>query len=298
MATAVANEFSVPENEVIMSSTGIIGRQLDIELIEKGIKGLSEGLSEDPIVGAKGIITTDRYPKSLSLYVGDATVTIVGKGSGMIEPNMATMLVYIFTDAEIEADTLDSMLKSATNNSFNMLSVDTDTSTSDTCVIMANGLAGKVDNEEFYKILEIGCSEMTKMLARDGEGATKLLTASISGAKDNQEAKYIAKAMINSPLIKTMAYGADPNIGRVLMVLGKCFECDITPEKIEVKINDTLVYKDMTRVDFDEAAVRTLLSGDEVDIEVHLGAGEGNAVAYGCDLTEGYIEENAAYYSS
>ncbi|MDM8552610.1 bifunctional glutamate N-acetyltransferase/amino-acid acetyltransferase ArgJ [Desulfobacterales bacterium HSG2] len=298
MAIAVSEEFGVPENEVIMSSTGVIGKQLPIEIIENGVRGISEILEADPVVGAKGIMTTDTYPKAISVSVDEAVITIVGKGAGMIEPNMATMLVYIFTDAEIETPVLDEMLRDAVRDSFNMLSVDTDTSTSDTCVIMANGLAGRVDEGQFRETLEFACIEMTKMLARDGEGATKLLLANISGARTEEEARFIAKAIINSPLVKTMAYGADPNIGRVLMAVGKCTDCDVRPEKIEIRINNTLVYANESRVNFDEAEVRKLLGSGNVEIAVNLNAGLGCGTAYGCDLTEGYIKENAAYYSS
>ena len=298
MASAVSKEFGIPEDEVIMSSTGVIAQPLPIDTIEKGVVGMSQELEEDPIAGAKGIMTTDTYPKALSVSVGQAVLTIVGKGSGMIEPNMATMLVYIFTDAEIRAARLDEMLRAAVYRTFNMLSVDTDTSTSDTCLIMANGLAGSVDEKEFAATLEFACIRMTEMLARDGEGATKLLLANITGAASEKEARTIAKAIVNSPLVKTMAYGADPNVGRVLMAIGKCVDCEIVPEKIEIRINDTLVYKNQGRFDFDEIEVRKLLGGDRVEIEANLNLGTGSATAYGCDLTEGYIEENAAYYSS
>ncbi len=298
MATATAKAFDIPENEVIMSSTGVIGCQLPIEKIEAGIPGLGENLSLDPLVGAEGIMTTDTYPKAISLNVDGATLTLVGKGSGMIEPNMATMLVYLFTDAEIPVAALDRMLREAVKDSFNMLSVDSDTSTSDTCIALANGLTGPVDHDLFSQALNAACIEMTRLLARDGEGATKLVTATIHEAASESEARFIAKALINSPLIKTMAYGADPNIGRILMAVGKCTQCTVTPEKLSITINDTLVYENQNRVDFDEENVRSLLSGEHVAIGVSLCVGKASATAYGCDLTEGYIKENAAYYSS
>jgi glutamate N-acetyltransferase/amino-acid N-acetyltransferase len=298
MGMAVAREFSIDPGQVLMSSTGVIAKPLPIGIIEKGIVGIGQHLSVDPLVGAQGIMTTDTYPKALSLFVGNATITMVAKGSGMIEPNMATMLVYIFTDAAIESKKLDTMLRNAVNPSFNMLSVDTDTSTSDTCVIMANGHKGPVDEEAFAGALNFACIEMTKKLARDGEGATKLLTAQVNNAFSPLEARTIAKSLINSPLIKTMAFGAGPNIGRILMALGKCFDCHVEPGKIEVSINETLVYKHQSRVDFDEEKVRKLLSGERVHISVDLNEGKDHATAYGCDLTQGYIEENAAYYSS
>jgi glutamate N-acetyltransferase/amino-acid N-acetyltransferase len=164
--------------------------------------------------------------------------------------------------------------------------------------MMANGLAGKVNEGHFTEALQSACIEMTKMLARDGEGATKLIVAHVRGAQSEHEARIIAKAIINSPLIKTMAYGGDPNIGRILMAVGKCVACEIIRERLEVFINNRRVYAHENRIDFDEAEVRTLLSGDLVEIAVDLNVGIGRATAYGCDLTEGYIRENAAYYSS
>lgn len=298
MGAAAAAELGVPVESVIMSSTGVIAKQLPIELIENGVKGMKGLLSTDPLVGAEGIMTTDTYSKALSMSVGDSVITVIGKGSGMIEPNMATMLIYIFTDAEFPAVELDSMLREAVHTSFNMLSVDTDTSTSDTCVIMANGLAGQVDRELFLSGLKEICTGMTKLLARDGEGATKLLIATVNGAYDEREARHLAKLIINSPLVKTMAYGADPNIGRVLMAIGKGFDCHVDRSKVEVVIGGRLVYKNESRVDFNESEVRKLLSGELVDIAVELNIGNSSATAYGCDLTEGYIKENASYYSS
>ena len=298
MGQAVAKEFNVPVEEVLMSSTGVIAKPLPIELIEEGVQGVSSTLQDDPIEAVKGIMTTDTYPKALSMSVGDATLTICAKGSGMIEPNMATMLVYIFTDAEIDASILDAMLRQAVDVSFNMLSVDADTSTSDTCIAMANGRAGFVNEDEFYIALQHICIEMAKMLASDGEGATKLLVANVLNALNASEAKIIAKSLINSPLIKTMAYGADPNIGRVLMAVGKCFDCTVDTRKIKIEINGRTVYANEDRADFIEDEVRALLSGDYVEITVDLGVGDASRTAYGCDLTEGYVDENAAYYSS
>lgn len=298
MGRAVAQEFGCEAGHVLMSSTGVIAVQLPIEKIEQGIVGTKSIMSNDPMIAAKGIMTTDTHPKAYSLSVGSATVTLIAKGSGMIEPNMATMLAYAMTDAEIDADKLDGMLRIAVNKSFNMLSVDTDTSTSDTVVIMANGKAGKVDETEFQNALDELCIQMTETMARDGEGATKLIRTEISGAVNEQEAVIYAKAMINSPLIKTMAFGADPNIGRILMALGKCFDNTFDLDSLKLSINDTLIYENAGKVDYDEPALRKTISGDPVIFQIDLGLGDGEAIAYGCDLTHGYIDENAAYYSS
>jgi glutamate N-acetyltransferase/amino-acid N-acetyltransferase len=276
----------------------VIGVRLPIEKIEKGIVGLAAQLQSDPMVGAEGIMTTDTHPKALSSRIGDATITWVAKGSGMIEPNMATMLAYIFTDAQLDAATLDKMLRSAVHVSFNMLSVDTDTSTSDTCAILANGIAGKVDETAFLETLTAGCIKMTEVLARDGEGAKHLLRTIVRGAASDDDARKVAKSLVNSPLIKTMVHGADPNVGRLLMAVGKVFDVKIVASSTDAWINGHAVVKGGERLDFDEAALRTALKNEVVDLEVALGSGGASATAYGCDLTAGYIEENAAYYSS
>ncbi len=298
MAAAAAAEIGTTPDRILVSSTGVIGVPLPIEKIERGIRGAAADLQHDPLVGALGIMTTDTRPKALSIGLADTTLTWVAKGSGMIEPDMATMLVYIFTDAALEAPELDRMLRGAVRDSFNMLSVDSDTSTSDTCAILANGLAGDVDTADFQRALDDGCRRVTEMLARDGEGATKLLRVTVHQAADPDEARRIAKAIVNSPLIKTMAHGADPNVGRILMAIGKCFDCHIEPAHTSAFINDAIVLDRGLRVDFDEAALRASLAGETVDIHVRLGVGDGRATAFGCDLSAGYVEENAAYYSS
>ena len=298
MAAAAAAELGTAPDRVLVSSTGVIGVALPIEKIERGLQGMASDLQDDPLVGAEGIMTTDTYAKALSTSVGDATITWVAKGSGMIEPNMATMLAYIFTDAALDASTLDRLLRRAMFVSLNMLSVDGDTSTSDTCAILANGLAGPVDQDAFSDALVKGCIRMTELLARDGEGAEHLLRVTVRGAATQTEARRVAKSIVNSPLVKTMVHGADPNVGRLLMAVGKCFECRVHPETTDAWINGYQVVRGGTRLDFDEAIVRAALSVDEVDLEVALGVGEGAATAYGCDLTKGYVDENAAYFSS
>ena len=298
MAAAAAAEVGTSADRVLVSSTGVIGVPLPIEAIERGIRGMSAELGDDPAAAAEGIMTTDSHPKALSTRVGEATITWVAKGSGMIEPNMATMLAYIFTDAAVETPALDRMLRDAVAVSFNMLSVDGDTSTSDTCAVLANGLAGRVDAGAFAESLTAGCVRMTEVLARDGEGATRLLRATARGARDAADARRIAKSLVNSPLVKTMVHGADPNVGRILMAVGKCFDCRVDAESTDAWINGHPVLRRGERVDFDEAALRAALSTDVVDIEVALGVGDSAATAYGCDLTAGYVEENAAYYST
>jgi len=298
MAAAAAAEIGTTPDRVLVSSTGVIGVPLPIEKIEQGIRGIARELQDDPLVGAEGIMTTDTHPKALSASVGEATITWVAKGSGMIEPNMSTMLVYIFTDARLEASVLDRVLRQAVDVSFNMLSIDSDTSTSDTCAMLANGLAGDIAPDRFVPVLTAGCIRMTEILARDGEGAKHLLRATVRSAASTQEARRVAKSVINSPLVKTMIFGADPNVGRLLMAVGKCFDCTIRPQTTDVRINGHQVVSRGERVDFDDHVVRAALATEVVDLEVDLGVGESDATAYGCDLTQGYIDENAAYYSS
>jgi len=298
MADAAAKELGTTADHVLVSSTGVIGRRLPIEKIEAGLVGMSADLQSDPLVGAAGIMTTDTHPKALSVRVGDATISWVAKGSGMIEPNMATMLAYIFTDAAMERTALDRMLRDAVHVSFNMLSVDSDTSTSDTCAILANGRAGRVDERAFFDALVAGCIRMTEILARDGEGAEHLIRARVTGAASDDEARRIAKSLVNSPLVKTMVHGADPNVGRLLMAVGKCFDCTIAPESTDASINGYEVVRGGSRVDFDDSIVRDTLRREVIDLEISLGVGKADATAFGCDLTKGYIDENAAYYSS
>ena len=298
MAAAAAAEVGTSADRVLVSSTGVIGVPLPIEKIEVGVKGIMGDLSDDPLLGAEGIMTTDTHPKALSVSVGEATITFVAKGSGMIEPNMATMLAYIFTDAALDAATLDRMLREAVHVSFNMLSVDTDTSTSDTCAILANGLAGAVDEAAFLAALTAGCLRMTEILARDGEGAEHLIRATVRGASDEGEARRVAKSLVNSPLVKTMVHGADPNVGRLLMAVGKCFEVPIAASRTDAWINATPVVRGGMRLDFADATVRETLKAEVVELVVDLGLGTATATAYGCDLTKGYVDENAAYYSS
>jgi glutamate N-acetyltransferase / amino-acid N-acetyltransferase len=298
MAAAAAAELGTTPDRVLVSSTGVIGVRLPVEKIERGLVGMAADLQDDPLVGAEGIMTTDTHPKALSASVGEATITWVAKGSGMIEPNMATMLAYVFTDAALDAATLDAMLRRVAAGSFNMLSVDGDTSTSDTCALLANGLAGPVEPAAFEAVLAAGCTRMTEVLARDGEGAEHLLRVRVRGAAHAEDARRVAKSVVNSPLVKTMVHGADPNVGRLLMAVGKCVECRVRPESTDAWINGHPVVRGGQRLDFDEAVVRAALAVETVDLEIALGVGDAEATAYGCDLTKGYIDENAAYYSS
>ncbi len=298
MARIAATELRIPEELVLMSSTGLIGQRLPMEKIEWGLRGMAAELSDDPWPGARGIMTTDTEPKVLSVQADSAVITAVGKGSGMIAPNMATMLVFLFTDGELDAPTLETLLSAAADQSFHCLSVDSDTSTSDTVVLLANGRSGPVDPERFGVALNHLCLRMAEWLARDGEGATKLLRVRVEGAFSDAEGREVARSVVDSPLVKTMAFGADPNVGRILMAVGKCAGCRVEPRRMSVRLQGVRVVKDGLIVPFEDARVRELLSRDPVQITIDLGVGEGRGLGVGCDLTEGYVAENAAYSSS
>lgn len=303
MGRAAAEELGIDESLVIMSSTGVIGVPLPIDRIQAGLRGLSAQLGDDPLVGARGIMTTDSHPKALSCEIRGrddtpVTITLVAKGAGMVAPNMATMLAYLFTDAEVEARSLDTILRRVVDRTFNMLSVDTDTSTSDSCVMIANGRAGPVEASAFEDALLALCTRMTEVLARDGEGATRLLRVTVSGAASLADARTVARSLMESPLIKTMVHGGDPNVGRILMAVGKCVGVRVEPERVSARIGETAVVEGGRRARFDDARVREVLQGDPVDLRVDLGVGTEAARGWGCDLSHGYVDENAAYYSS
>jgi len=240
-------------------------------------------------------MTTDTSEKVSSRRVGEATILGIAKGVGMIEPDMATMLSFIYTDAEVPAQDLDDVFRDVVQRTYNSVSIDTDTSTSDTAAIFANGAAGPVDLDLFREMLTEVCTDLVKMIARDGEGASKLIEVTVTGAITESQARTVAKTIVNSPLVKTMVHGEDPNWGRIVMAIGKCQdERTIDPAKVQVGFGDHVVYPASSAVT-DLAPVRNHLAGDEVAINVDLGIGQAGWTVYGCDLTEGYIRINADY---
>jgi glutamate N-acetyltransferase/amino-acid N-acetyltransferase len=292
----VGRELGIDSYDVLPFSTGVIGRSLPMDKIRAGLRGIKGELKEGNLqVAAEAIMTTDMYPKYISCKVGKATIAGIAKGAGMIEPNMATMLVYLMTDAELPKPALKPMLKRAVDQTFNCMSIDTDTSTSDTVVLMANGLAGPVPAVRFEKGLMQVCEYLTREIARNGEGVTKLITVDIKGAKNSAQAKHVGKLVVNSPLVKTAVYGCDPNWGRVIAAVGKSFDSSIVPEKVTIRFGDTNVFKKGSPVDCDLEALREYLRHAEVTIGVDLGIGKATARVWGCDLTEGYVKENAYY---
>jgi glutamate N-acetyltransferase / amino-acid N-acetyltransferase len=292
----VAEELGINHRDVLPFSTGVIGRPLPMEKIRAGLKGIRSELKPNNLkLAAEAIMTTDKYPKYFSCQVGSAIIAGIAKGAGMIEPNMATMLVYLMTDAELPAASLRPVLKRVVDRTFNSMSIDTDTSTSDTVVLMANGLAGPVNQREFEAGLLNVSEVLTREIARSGEGATKLITVDVNGAKSQTQAKRVAKLVVNSPLVKTAVYGCDPNWGRVIMAVGKSFDPSIEPVKVTIRFGDTAVFKKGSPVDCDLEVLRKYLGQSEVTISVDLGIGKAAARVWGCDLTEGYIKENAYY---
>lgn len=292
----VGEELSINPYEVLPFSTGVIGRTLPMEKIRAGLKGIRSELKPDNLkLAAEAIMTTDTSPKYYSCRVGRAIIAGIAKGAGMVEPNMATMLVYLMTDAELPKPGLRPMLKRVVDRTFNCVSIDTDTSTSDTVVLMANGLAGSVKLGAFEKALLDVCEYLTREIARGGEGATKLITVDVSRAKSDVQAKRVAKCVVNSPLVKTAVYGCDPNWGRVIAAVGKSFDPSIEPRRVTIRFGATVVFKKGSPVACDLEALRNYLGQSEVIITVELGLGKASARVWGCDLNEGYIKENAYY---
>jgi glutamate N-acetyltransferase/amino-acid N-acetyltransferase len=292
----VGKELGIHYRDVLPFSTGVIGRPLPMDKIRRGLRGIRDELKPDNLkVAAEAIMTTDKYPKYFSCRVGAAVIAGIAKGAGMIEPNMATMLVYLMTDAELPGASLRPMLKRVVDRTFNAVSIDTDTSTSDTVVLMANGLAGSVNQREFEAGLVKVSEYLTREMACSGEGATKLIVVEVNGAKNRAQAIRVAKSVVNSPLVKTAVYGCDPNWGRVIMAVGKTFDPSIEPKRVSIGFGDTSVFKKGSPMDCDLEALRRYLDQSEVVINVDLGIGKTAARVWGCDLTEDYIKENAYY---
>ena len=310
MCSLAAKELGISAGDIIVGSTGVIGQTLPIEPIAEGMAQLVSELSRDGSANAaEAIMTTDTVPKEVAVEttVGGKTVRVGGisKGSGMIHPNMATMLCFVTTDAAVSAELLQKAVKTAADLTFNMISIDGDTSTNDTLSVMASGLAENdeitEENEDYQSFLEAltaVCRELARLMAKDGEGATKLLTCKVSGAKTVKDAKGVAKSVICSSLLKAAMFGADANWGRVLCAIGYS-GCDVDVERVDVSFGSRAgkidVCKNGSGIDFSEELAKTILTEDEIDIIVELNDGQGTAEAYGCDLTYEYVKINGDY---
>jgi glutamate N-acetyltransferase / amino-acid N-acetyltransferase len=295
LAALAAGAVGCPADEVLVGSTGVIGRPYPMERIRGHFRALQRPSTADFPSVARAIMTTDTVPKLASTRVGQATVTGVAKGSGMIEPNMATLLAYVVTDAAVPRNELERVFRSVVDATFNSLSIDTDTSTSDTALVLANGAAGPVAGPELEAALRRVCGSLVLQLAADGEGATKVIEVTAGSAKDIAQAKRVAKSVVNSPLLKSAVHGADPNWGRVIMAIGKCSdETGIVPEAVRVAFGDLEVYPRQLDGD-DLAELSEIMRSDIVHIDITLGAGEATATVWGCDLSADYVRINADY---
>jgi glutamate N-acetyltransferase/amino-acid N-acetyltransferase len=313
MAELAADLFAIDPRQVAVASTGVIGVPLPIEAIESGIEALGNSLRADEAGHAaalEAIMTTDTRKKegAVEVEIGGKTVRIGGmvKGSGMVHPDMATMLCFITTDADIGPAELDASLKSAVSRSFNRVTVDGDTSTNDMVIVMANGQAGNPrikgghDYDIFSQALKALCVKLARAMARDGEGATKLVTVDVSGAENEKTAETMAKAVASSSLVKAACFGADANWGRILCAMGYS-GADFEPNKVDVSFasggEEIAVCKGGASVPFSEPDAKRILSREEIDIRIKAGTGSGNAVAWGCDLTYDYVKINGDYRS-
>jgi len=306
-----ADKLNVKPANILVASTGVIGQFLPMSKFENGIKKLNHVITQSRkhsfLSAVEGIMTTDTFPKIVSstfylLPSTRCTIWACAKGSGMIEPNLATMLSFILTDAQITKEALNRALKIATEKSFNCLTVDGDTSTNDTVFVLANGeaknkfISGGKNFQLFCAQLTAVCIELTKMLARDGEGATKLIAVNVRGAKNICDAKKIAKTVANSPLVKTAIFGNDANWGRIVAAIGRS-EVKVDSKKVDVSFGNLYVFKKGRPVSFSEEIAKKIILQKSVSININLSSGKEYSTVYTCDFSDGYIKVNASYRS-
>ena len=308
MAALAAAEVGCAPDEVLVGSTGIIGVNLPMDKLEAGIKAAAAELSEDGSKNAgNAIITTDTYSKACSceVEIGGQAVRFgaIAKGSGMIQPNMATMLCYITTDANISSQLMQKALSEIVEVSFNMISVDGDMSTNDTVLVLANGASGEAEitdgspeYEKFYATLKEICQELSKRIAADGEGATKFLTINVSGTKTFEDAKTVAMSIAKSPLVKTAFFGEDPNWGRVICAVGYA-GIPMVPEKTVIKFGGVPVYANGLGAEFNEDDIHKVMAEHDIVIDVEMGMGDAKATVWSCDFSYEYVKINGEYHT-
>ena len=308
MQALAATKLGIEPYLVGVASTGVIGEIMNMEPVVKGVGMLNPNNDlESGMNFAQAILTTDTVMKNTTYATvidgKEVLVSGTAKGSGMIEPNMATMLGFITTDANIESDELQKALSEITNLTFNAITVDGDTSTNDTVVVLANGLAGNEsltpahpEWNNFYTALRLVAEDLAKAIARDGEGATKLIEVEVDGAISDEEARKIAKTVVGSPLVKTAVFGCDANWGRIIAAVGYS-GATVDPEKITIKIGGATMVEKGEPIKFSEEELIEILKQSDVKIYVSLEVGEGHGYAWGCDLTYDYVQINASYRS-
>lgn len=309
MCSLVEKHTGISASDVVVASTGVIGQPLSLEPIAGGMESLVKGLGENSDFAAQGIMTTDTVEKQVAytfeLGGKECRIGAIGKGVGMINPNMATMLIFVTTDAAISPAMLQKALSADVKDSFNMVSVDGDTSTNDMVCVLANGLAGNAPVESagkdftaFRKALSKVTTYLCRKIAKDGEGATKLLECKVTGAKSKKIARTVAKSVISSSLFKAAMFGADANWGRVLCAVGYS-GADVDISKVDVSFKSKVGTIDVCRggsgIPFSEEEAKKVLSADEIEVLVGLGDGNGRATAWGCDLTYEYVKINGDY---
>lgn len=308
MAQIAADELGVNANDVIVGSTGVIGVNLPMDKLEAGIKDAVTNLSADGSDNAgRAIITTDTHSKSVTceFELSGKTVRMgaIAKGSGMIRPNMATMLCYITTDIAIDQALLQKAVSGCVEKSFNMISVDGDMSTNDMVIVLANGEANNAkiteenaDYQIFFDKLMMLCTELAKQIAADGEGASKFLTINVKGAKSFADAKTVGMAIANSPLVKTAFFGEDPNWGRVICAVGYS-GADMVPEKTVVKFGGITIFANGTGATYDEKALAHVMKQKDIVIDIELNMGQEDATVWSCDLSYEYVKINGEYHT-
>ena len=308
MCQIAAKELNCRDDDVIVASTGVIGVHLPMDKMEAGIKAAVKELSKDGSVNAgNAIVTTDTYSKCCATEVNiggkEVRFGVIAKGSGMIQPDMATMLCFITTDVNIDQKLLQTALSEITEVTFNMISIDGDMSTNDMVIVMANGEADnpkitqKDENyKKFYDTLKGICTELSKKIASDGEGATKFLTIHVSGAENFNDAKQVAMSVAKSPLVKTAFFGEDPNWGRVICAVGYS-GVRMSPEKTIVKFGDIPVYEHSIGATYDEAALKKVMAEHDIVIDIDLGEGNAEATVWSCDFSYEYVKINGEYHT-
>lgn len=306
MAKLSADRLDLDPDQVLVNSTGVIGRYLPMEAIKSGIAEACGHLTSDAgEAAARAIMTTDTVPKTarMEIDLGDATVRLGGmcKGSGMIHPNMATLLAYVTTDAAVEPGLMSKLVRSIADRSFNQVTIDGDSSTNDTFLILANGAAGNepiregtTRADQLEAALVQVARELSRSIARDGEGATKLITVKVTDAMSDADARTAARAVASSSLVKTAVHGGDPNWGRIVCALGYS-GAELALDRLHLTVGGLVVFERGAGVDVDLAAVRRAFEQPEIEIAATLGLGEGSAEAWGCDLSEEYVRINADY---